>query len=289
MDDRQGPPLEMIFGNYMAWKLDEKTWVISFMEGTEYIYLLEGGEKALLLDTGYGIGHLRAFVEKLTDKPVIVANTHFHPDHSAGNGEWEEVLLSSGWAVDAPSVTNPGAGPVDLNTLPYPDYKKTIVHDGDVIELGGRTVTVLEALPAHCNSSLFFADEGHKMLFSGDEFESHQTLMYDNSCNPDAPYHVEKRIENLKANALRLREIAGEGWALLPNHNGTPIALSYLDGYLRLVDAIFDGTAVIEDKLNHRFIEMDPKAPELCRVCCGEVSIFIKKKEVLKVYGTRKQ
>ena len=108
--DNQAPPLEMIFGNYMAWKLDETTWCISFMEGTEYIYLLEGEEKALLLDTGYGIGNLRAFVEKLTDKPILVANTHYHPDHSAGNGEWEEVLLSAGWAVDAPSVERPGAG-----------------------------------------------------------------------------------------------------------------------------------------------------------------------------------
>ena len=49
-----------------------------------------------------------------------------------------------------------------------------------------------------------------------------------------------------------------------------------------------DGTALIEDRLNHRFIEMDPKAPELCRVRCGNVSIFIKKKEVLKLYGERK-
>ena len=288
MDNMQGPPPELIFGNYMAWKLDGETWCISFMEGTEYIYLLEGEEKALLLDTGYGIGHLRALVESLSDKPVIVANTHFHPDHSAGNGEWEEVSLSAGWETDAPSVLNPGAGPVDLNSLPHPDYKKIILHDGDVIELGGRSVTVLEALPAHCNSSLFFVDEGHRMLFTGDEFESHQTLMYDNSCNPEAPYHVEKRIENLRLNALRLKEIVSDGWYLLPNHNGTPIALSYLDGYLRLTEAICDGTALIEDRLNHRFIEMDPKAPELCRVRCGNVSIFIKKKEVLKLYGERK-
>ena len=286
--DKQGPPLEMIFGSYMAWKLDETTWCISFMEGTEYIYLLEGEDKALLLDTGYGIGKLRAFVEKLTDKPVLVANTHFHPDHSAGNGEWEEVYVAEGWTVDAPSVLNPGAGPCDLSALPYPDYKKHILRDGDVFELGGRRITVLEALPAHCNSSLFFVDEGHRMLFSGDEFESHQTLMYDNSCNPDAPYHVEKRIENLRRNALRLKGSIGEGWYLLPNHNGTPISTAYLDAYLKLVDDIYAGTAVIEDKLNHRFIEMDPKAPELCRVRSGWCSIFIKKKEVLKVYGTKK-
>ena len=289
MDNMQGPPLEMIFGNYMAWKLDEKTWIISFMEGSEFIYLLEGEEKALLLDTGYGIGHLRAFVEKLTDKPVIVANTHFHPDHSAGNGEWEEVLVSPGWEIDAPSVNNHGAGPVDLNSLPHPDYRKIVVHDGDVIELGGRSVKVLEALPAHCNSSLFSVDTGHKMLFSGDEFESHQTLMYDNSCNPDAPYHVEKRIENLRQNALRLKETVSEGWYLLPNHNGAPISLAYLDDYIRLTNEIWDGTALIEDKLNHRFIEMDPKAPELCRVRCGACSIFIKKAELMKVYGSKNQ
>ncbi|MBR1758282.1 MAG: MBL fold metallo-hydrolase [Lachnospiraceae bacterium] len=284
----QGPPLEMIFGNYMPWKIDDTTWVISFMEGSEFIYLLEGDEYALLLDTGYGIGHLRELAERLTDKKILVANTHFHPDHSAGNGEWEEVMVSSTWEIDAPSVNNPGAGPVDLNALPHPDYRKKLMHDGDIIDLGGRKIRVLDVLPAHCNSSLFFVDEDHKMLFTGDEYESHQTIMYDNSCNPDAPYHVEKRLENLKANALRLKEIVGEGWYLLPNHNGTPIALSYLDGYVALVDAIFDGTATIEDKLNHRFIEMDPKAPELCRVRHASVSIFIKKAEVLKVYGTRK-
>ena len=287
MDEKKGPPLEMIFGNYISWKLDEKTWIISFMEGTEFIYLLEGEDKALLLDTGYGFGHLRAFVEKLTDKPVVVANTHFHPDHAAGNAEWEEVLLSPGWTVDAPAMEG-GRYPKDETAQRYPDYKKTVVHDGDVIELGGRSVRVLEALPAHCNSSLFFVDEGHKMLFAGDEFESAQTLLYDNSCNPDAPYHVEQRVGNLRANALRLKEIVGEGWYLLPNHNGTPISLAYLDDYIALADAIFAGTAKIEDKLNHRFIEMDPKAPELCRVRCGACSIFIKKKEVMKIYGTKK-
>ena len=287
MENGHEPPIEMIFGNYMAWKLDEVTWCISFMEGTEYIYLLEGAEYALLTDTGYGVGHLRAFAEKLTDKKILVANTHYHPDHSAGNGEWESVMLSEGWRVDAPSVERPGAGPYDLRALPHPDYEKRIVHDGDTIELGGRTVRILEAFPAHCNSSLFFVDESHNMILSGDEFEAAQTMLYDNSWNPDAPYHVERRVENLKKNALRLKELCTPHTKLLPNHNGTPISTAYLDEYVALVDAIFAGTATIEDKLNHRFVEMDPKAPELCRVRSGCCSIFIKKAEVLKIYGTK--
>lgn len=90
------PTLEQIFGTYMSWKIDDTTWVINFMNGTENMYLLEGEEKALLLDTGYGAGNLRPYVERLTEKPVIVANTHYHPDHSGGNGEFEEVYVSRG-------------------------------------------------------------------------------------------------------------------------------------------------------------------------------------------------
>lgn len=280
-----GPTPEQIFGKYMAWKLDETTWCISFMEGTEYIYLLEGDDKALLIDTGYGIGHLRKFAQNLTDKEILVVNTHFHPDHSAGNGEWESVMVSGGWETDAPSVEN-GNYPYDLSAFPYPDYEKVIMHDGDRIELGGRTILVLEALPAHCNSSLFFVDESHHMVFSGDEFEAAQTMMYDNSKNPDAPYHVDLRIRNMKDNALKLRAICKDNWYLLPNHNGTPISPHYLDDYIGLADAIWDGTAVIEDKLNHPYVEMDPIAKELCRVRFGHCSIFIKKAEVMKVFGS---
>lgn len=283
-------PLELIFGNYVAWKYDEKTWIISFMDGTEFIYLLEGDRYALLTDTGYGVNDLRGFVEKLTDKEVLVINTHYHPDHSAGNGQWTSVMLSEGWKVDAPSVELPGAGPYDLSAYPHPDYEKKIMHDGDTIDLGGRIIKVLEALPAHCNSSLFLIDEDHRILITGDEYECSQTLMYDNSKNPDAPYNVEKRIDNLRANAVRLKNLMGEdirAWKLLPNHNGTPVSTEYLDEYIGLCDAIYAGTAVIEDKLGHRFIEMDPVAPELCRVRYMHCSIFIKKAEVMKIYGTR--
>ena len=111
------PSLEKIFGNYTAWEAKEGTWFINFMNGSENMYLLEGKEKALLLDTGYGAGNLRAFVEKLTDKPVIVANTHYHPDHAAGNGEFEEAYMSEGALIDAPSVEAPGAVPFDLSKL----------------------------------------------------------------------------------------------------------------------------------------------------------------------------
>ncbi len=279
------PTLEQVFGNYTAWKADDVTWFINFMNGSENMYLLEGDEKALLIDTGYGAGNLKAFVETLTDKPVIVANTHFHPDHAAGNGEFEAAYMSKGAEIDAPSVYGEGAVPFDLNALPHPDYEKIFVDEGFKIELGGRTIEILSVKPAHCNSSLFYLDRGHRMLFCGDEMESAQVLLYDNSKNSEAPYHVKDRLLNFKENTQRMKDLSGEYDYLLPNHNGFPIAKSYLDEYIELVDRIFDGTAKIEDKLNHPFIEMDPQAPALCRVRWKHSSIIIKKELLMTVYG----
>lgn len=172
-----------------------------------------------------------------------------------------------------------------MSSLPYPNYKKHILKEGDEINLGNRIVKVIGVKPAHCNSSLFFYDTKEKIIFTGDEFECQQTLMFDNSKNPAASYDVKERLDNLKANAVRLKAMEAEIEWVLPNHNGAPIAKSYIYDYISLVDAIYAGKAVIEDKLNHPFIEMDPESAELCRVKYGKVSIFIKKSEVLKVYG----
>lgn len=279
--------LQEIFGSYMAWRLDAQTWIIQFMNGTEYMYLLEGSEKALLLDTGYGAGNLRAFVEQLTDKPVIVANTHYHPDHAGGNGEFEKVYMSQGWLLDRASVEGEGAVPFDLSKLPHPDYEKYIVGSGDVLDLGGRIVEVIEARPAHCNSTLFFLDRTHKMIFTGDEYESAQTLMFDNSGNSQLNYDVKERLDNLYENVKDIYELRDSYTYVLPNHNGTPISISYIEDYMELVQAIYRGEAKIEDQLNHPFIEMDPKASTLCRVRWNNVSIFIVKEELMKVYGKK--
>lgn len=283
----QEPSMEQIFGSYMAWKLKEKTWVISFMNGTEYMYLLEGDERALLVDTGYGVGNLRAFVEKLTDKPIDVINTHFHPDHAAGNGEFERAYVSTGWKNDEPSLYG-GATPFDLAKLPYPDYEKIEIGDCE-IELGNRTIEVIQAAPAHCDSSLFLLDRTYRLFLCGDDLESAQVIMCDNSGNPDVHYDVRERLDNLRANTLRMKELSDAYDYLLPNHNGTPISKEYLDDYIGLVDHIYAGDALIEDKLNHPYIEMDPKASTLCRVRYRGASIFIVKELVMSVYGSKRE
>lgn len=263
------------FGSYRAWLAKKGTWFINFMGGRQNIYLLEGNERALLIDTGYGTGTLRHFVESLTDKPVIAANTHFHRDHAGGNGEFEEVFMSKGALIDAEEWIHDRL-PFDLSSLPHSGYRKRFLSDGDTIDLGGRVIEVLEAKPAHCCSSLFFLDRTGGNLFSGDELEAGQVLMYINHMKEGNTLPIRERISNMRSNTKRLLDISDEFEWLLPCHNGFPIDKSYIDDFIGLTENILAGKATTEKKLNHPVIEQLPVARLLSRVSYKKASIFMR-------------
>lgn len=41
-----------------------------------FCYLFVGSKQAALIDTGYGFGNLEQTVRSVTDKPVVIINTH---------------------------------------------------------------------------------------------------------------------------------------------------------------------------------------------------------------------
>jgi glyoxylase-like metal-dependent hydrolase (beta-lactamase superfamily II) len=57
------------------------------------VNLIIGREKAALIDTGCGIGNLRKAVEAVTDKPIVVINTHTHTDHLGSNSQFDEIAM----------------------------------------------------------------------------------------------------------------------------------------------------------------------------------------------------
>lgn len=263
---------EIIFGSFTHWKYDERTWFITFMNGSQYIYLLEGDERALLIDTGYGFGNLRAYVERLTTKPLLVVNTHGHLDHVGGNGEFEAVHMLPGAVKDMETLAD---GPCDITKLPYPDYQKVFIEEGYVFHLGGRDVEVLN-IASHAFGSLALLDASHGQLYCGDEVESTQVLMYGMH---DEAYDLHDHLRRHKANMLKLKARSDEYHHLCPAHNGAPISKSYLDDYIGLSDSLLNHTARIEEKLNHIHIEQNPLAAELGRVRYRDASFFIRRSD----------
>ncbi len=59
------------------------------------MYLVIGQDSALLIDTGTGAGNLLECVRTITTLPLIVVNTHGHPDHAGSNYRFEEIYAHS--------------------------------------------------------------------------------------------------------------------------------------------------------------------------------------------------
>lgn len=68
---------------YRTEKVSDRITAIISLTG-EIMYLVNGSEHSLLIDTCVGAGNLRDFVEKLTEKPLTVLLTHGH-----GIMQWE--------------------------------------------------------------------------------------------------------------------------------------------------------------------------------------------------------
>ena len=60
----------------------------------EQMYLIEGGKRAALIDTGTGVGDLRGYVEEFTDKEIAVILTHGHLDHALGAAPFDTIYMN---------------------------------------------------------------------------------------------------------------------------------------------------------------------------------------------------
>lgn len=56
-------------------------------------FLVDGGDEALLVDTGLGVGDLRTTVENLVDGDVRVLLTHSHWDHIGAANQFDDVVV----------------------------------------------------------------------------------------------------------------------------------------------------------------------------------------------------
>lgn len=160
-----------------------------------HCYLVLGTQRALLVDSCGGIGNLRTCVEELTSLPVTVALTHGHDDHLSGAYWFDEAYLSplDGGArcwelvenhsgrifeqiieegivtAETPFALRDGTRPCEL-----------AVHEGDVFDLGERTVRAF-ALPGHTAGSTAYLVEDCGALLSGDAVTPIMCLFFDES------------------------------------------------------------------------------------------------------------
>ena len=148
---------------FKSWKLAEGVWRI--LSSGDYSYLVEGDDEALAIDSGYGAGNIREYMQTLAGKPVRrIANTHYHFDHTANNSYFEMAYMSED---TVPLATIPYAS---FEGIVFPrDYPVTVLRNGDTIPLKGRDIQAF-LIPDHAAGSMAYLDRKGRILFSGDEF-----------------------------------------------------------------------------------------------------------------------
>ena len=144
-------------------------------------YLVIGGEKAALIDTGFGFASLKKIVEGLTDKPVFVINTHGHPDHAGGNAEFAECFMhpddaelfsyKCAFETRLGEASHWGIPDADRLLQPTPSMPLPLA-DGQEFDLGGRVLRVI-LTPGHTRGSICVYDEQTGSLFTGDNTNDH--------------------------------------------------------------------------------------------------------------------
>jgi len=129
-----------------------------------FLYLLFGNDKVLLLDTGAGKTDVAQVVKRVIDSwarrnkrkaiPLIVAHTHAHGDHIAGDEQLKSLPQTT---VIAP---NPGAVQTFFGMRNWPNEIVTF-------DLGNRVLDVIP-IPGHEASSIAIYDRQTGILFTGD-------------------------------------------------------------------------------------------------------------------------
>jgi glyoxylase-like metal-dependent hydrolase (beta-lactamase superfamily II) len=180
-------------GTFQSWfevyKVSKRTFAICEPGHWEGVisYLIEGRNKAVLLDTGMGIGNIKKVIEQLTNLKVSIVNSHTHFDHIGDNHQFDEIAvfndefeienLERGLTIEElkgelsqKNLYKPlpkGFDPKVYRILPS---KPThMLKHEELIELGDRKLKVLHT-QGHSPGSICLLDTKSKELFTGDTF-----------------------------------------------------------------------------------------------------------------------
>lgn len=275
----------MIMEFYEAVKVNESLTMIKSRTG-ELLYLAEGTERAVLIDTCVGVGRLKDLVSTLTERPLTVLLTHGHVDHAMGAPEFEEVYMNLN---DVPLYQRQcsleerkgylaaglgdafGQIPEESYVLPEKDYAFRELADGMTFDLGGLHIDAF-GFPGHTKGSMVFLLREMRILILGDACNN-STFLFDQDACP-----LDEYIKALEGVRDRLK---GKYDRVFLSHHEMETGTEIMDNVLEVCREAMDGKAdditfdfmgnraYIAKKCNGRFQREDGK--------CGNI-IYSKEK-----------
>ena len=152
--------------NFDILQIQERVWRILDSEKDTF-YLIEGNEKAAVIDTGVTEGvQLLPMLRTLTQKPLVLILTHAHIDRFHHMDEFDTVFMCHD------ELTMPGWFLHEMMAGKDLKLDKTIPIDTDSrIDLGDRVLKICK-VPGHTPGSAVIYDARDNFVYTGDAIGS---------------------------------------------------------------------------------------------------------------------
>ena len=190
------------------------------------VWLVEGRDRDLVVDSALGLVPLRAVVERHLGGPLLAVATHAHGDHVGGLAEFDEraihraeaavvasagvtsvVTAHFGASVEPYRAAGYRFGALLIDALPRADFDPGVVDiaaapatrlldESDVVDLGDRSFEVLH-LPGHSPGSIGLWEAATGLLFSGDALYDGPLLDQLDGSDTEAYVHTIERLRRL--------------------------------------------------------------------------------------------
>ena len=213
------------------------------MPGNVYGFIVTGKEKAAVIDTGFGLGDYRSFVEEtLAGMPYDVILTHGHLDHAGGSSQFDEVYMNLKDLQVAKEHTQKTLR-LDFLKSDYSDITEQDLAEpkpvgylpleyGQRFDLGGEVLQVV-CLGGHTPGSVGILFEKQRILLAGDACCSFTLLL-----GGDESLSISEYRDNLKK---LIRDFGSSFDTMLyshPHNYGGPVVISEM---IELCDDILSG------------------------------------------------
>ncbi len=211
------------------------TWIIEYFNPsgeTPRAHLLIGSKYALLIDPTDCPYDIRAYIETyITDKPILVANSHSHGDHTGANWRFDDctIYMSERCQEEMKKFKDRGVRPDLLGNTNVSQNEGTVIRHGDVIDLGDRIVRAIEIENCHSPTSILLLDETAGILFTGDEIDAGQVNMWT------------QPVEVFRDNMVYLNTLRDKFDMICCPHNGTPMHADTLNYFIENCERVMSG------------------------------------------------
>lgn len=224
-----------------------------FTSTNEVIYFIEGEERAMLIDSGVGLGNIKAYVDSFAQKPYELLLTHGHTDHAGATGLFPYAYINAkdipvALQADTYEVKAPYAA-MRLGYRPKPeafvDNTNTIwreVRDEHEFNLGGITLHLCE-IPGHTPGIFAILIKELRSIILGD------------ACNKYTLIPGPLTISEFRASLLNFKAKYFDMFDLVySSHGDGELTKEVIDGVLRTCDLVLRKQ---DEKIPRRFLTMN--------------------------------